>query len=279
MTKEQTVSERKRLYDAICALCGTYLLAIEELLDPGKCLACPEEAFRARLKEALVAGVLVKRTANLLLMSGETDMISPGDVRLSVKEALDTAHFAGYDVSLSASSFLEDNGKETDAKNKLAAFCAFADALAKECLEDYYKTARDLKETTFPETGQDVLLAVKQKIHADMGGVLVASRAYLSGDKGPEGTRAVTDNKADDNARAALVSHWQRVLHTMRTGEWDEEHPDVGAQILAAADAAGVKVTFVTAVPEEDEAVRRYVKDASAKIVAAVRAGERALTI
>lgn len=272
MNEEQSASDGKRLTDAICAFCEPYLLTLEALFDEKETQALSGEEFRARLKKALIAGVIVKRTANLLLLSGEADRISYGDYQLSVKEACDTARFAGYDVSLSATAFLEDTDDAQEAKTVIAAFCAFADALYAHCLEDAHKTEAIQKEaiqkeTKLPAVSPDVLLAVKQRIHADMGGVLIASRAYLS------------EEDADNRARDTLLCHWQRVLRTMRTGEWEEERPDVRGQILAAANAAGVNVTFVTALPAEEEEVRRYIKDASARIVAAVRAGERALSI
>ena len=124
---------------------------------------------------------------------------------------------------------------------------------------------------------EDLVYDAKRHIHTDVGRVLNLSRAYLSGmtEAGGSGTVAAVEIPE----RADLVAEWQEVLQSLRTGEWRASETDVRQQITEAANAAGVKPVFGTEVPADEASRRAYIRDAAARILAAVRAGEASVTI
>ena len=119
----------------------------------------------------------------------------------------------------------------------------------------------------------------KRHIHTDLGRILNDSRACLAGKS--EGSDSASDAGAGapTKAREELVAEWQAVLSSLRTGDWRAEKTDAKEEITKAAEAAGVEATFVSEVPGDEESLRVYIKDAAAKILAAVRGGETTVTI
>ena len=126
----------------------------------------------------------------------------------------------------------------------------------------------------------------KRHVHTDIGRVLMQTRVYPDTDGLPDACRAGQDagEKPEQNVtakitREELCSAWQEILVSLKTGIWRKETVDIKKQITDAAVAAGVSVVFEQEPPREEADLRAYVKDATSKILAAVRAGETAVIL
>lgn len=112
---------------------------------------------------------------------------------------------------------------------------------------------------------EPLVYEAKRHVHTDVGRVLMQTRLYLQEGGAPD---------AGCTGQEALLAAWREVLASLKTGTWRKESVDVKKQITDAATAAGVSVVFENEPPTEEADLRAYVKDATAKILVAVRAGE-----
>ena len=128
----------------------------------------------------------------------------------------------------------------------------------------------DAQTETAAEEDAALLQLVRRHVHTDTGRVLIASGYYL--EKEFRGEQA-------KEQKEIVLREWREVIHALREGVFNEAHIDVRSQLKAAASASGVQLVFQSEIPAEAEDVRRYTKDAVAKIMAAVRAGEDSVVL
>lgn len=133
---------------------------------------------------------------------------------------------------------------------------------------------RFLTEEAASSFEKSIVYDAKRHIHTDIGKVLTETRLLVSG----QGD-AFTQGGKTERECTRLLAAWEAVLSSLQSGVWKKETVDARKQILDAAKAAGVQVRFVKELPKEEAEIRAYIKEASAKNVAAVRAGEEAVTI
>lgn len=130
----------------------------------------------------------------------------------------------------------------------------------------------------------DLVHDAKRHIHTDLGRVLTMTN-WLRGEKYGEGFFGTLpgDESQKDRPRVshgpALIKEWEDVLTGIRTGAWKAAQTDAKKQLKDAAKAAGVSLVFTETLPDDEAALRMFIRNASAKIVAAVRAGEERVTL
>ena len=129
-------------------------------------------------------------------------------------------------------------------------------------------------------TDEDLVYDAKRHIHTDLGHVLMMTTAWLQGNASGDAT-ARPDGQTASKAPllSALVKEWTDVLNGIRTGTWKAAQTDAKKQLKDAAKAAGVSLVFTESLPDDEKELRMFIKNASAKIVAAVRAGNDAVTL
>ena len=137
------------------------------------------------------------------------------------------------------------------------------------CLEqtgsEIRKTVTELL-TSDEEHGfdDDLVYDAKRHIHTDLGHVLTMTATRIQG---------------DGSFVPALIKEWKDVLTGIRTGAWKAAQTDAKKQLKDAAKAAGVSLVFTETLPDDEKELRMFIRNASAKIVAAVRAGEERVTL
>ena len=150
------------------------------------------------------------------------------------------------------------------------------------CLDRLEKTGalmradatRFLTEEAVSSFDESIVYDAKRHVHTEIGRVLTETRLFVSG----QGDAHTQDGKTERDC-AEILAAWEAVLSSLQSGAWKKETVDARKQILDAAQAAGVQVRFVKELPEEEAEIRAYIREASVKIVAAVRAGEEAVTL
>ena len=128
----------------------------------------------------------------------------------------------------------------------------------------------DAKTEAAAEEEAALLQQVRRHVHTDTGRVLIASGYYLE--------KEFRGEKAKER-KEIVLREWREVIDALQNGVFNEAHIDVRSQLKAAANASGVKVIFQSEIPSEAEDVRRYTKEAVAKIMAAVRAKEDSVVL
>ena len=128
----------------------------------------------------------------------------------------------------------------------------------------------DAKTKDATEAEAALLQQVRRHVHTDTGRVLIATAYYLE--------KEFRGDEAQEQKRI-LLREWREVIDALQSGVFNEAHIDVRSQLKAAAGASGVQVVFQSEIPAEPEEVRRYTKEAVAKIIAAVRANEKSVVL
>ena len=113
---------------------------------------------------------------------------------------------------------------------------------------------------------ENLVYDAKRHVHTDLGSVLTKTHLYLHT---PDST-IVPD---------ALLAEWQEVISSLQSGTWKAKTVDAKKQITDAGCAAGVQVFFSGDVPADEAELRAYMKEATTRILAAVRAGEETVTL
>ena len=129
-------------------------------------------------------------------------------------------------------------------------------------------------------TDEDAVYDAKRHIHTDLGHVLTMTTAWLQGNTSGDAT-ARPDGQTGSGSPplSALVKEWTDVLNGIRTGTWKAAQTDAKKQLKDAAKAAGVSLIFTETLPDDEKALRMFIRNASTKIIAAVRAGEDSVTL
>ena len=119
---------------------------------------------------------------------------------------------------------------------------------------------------------QREVLTAKTNIHADMGSVLLATKRLLM-------KLRLEKRVPSPEEKESLRKQWIQVIGFLKGRERAEEKTDVGAQLMDAAKAAGITLTIRSALPEEQEALRLFVRDAGKKIMECARSGVKELVL
>lgn len=115
------------------------------------------------------------------------------------------------------------------------------------------------------ETLSQDALALKKEFHGAAGHALIATRLFAEQDA----------NVGLNDVWAA----WDALISLFETGEHSAPVPDAAKQLQQAADAAGIILTIQSAIPQDEEALRTFMKEASAALLAAVKEGRKSVTV
>ena len=120
------------------------------------------------------------------------------------------------------------------------------------------------------EADAALLQRARRHVHTDTGRVLIATRYFLEKDERGESTAAQKEK---------LLADWREVLDAIQSGSFNEAQADVRTQLNAAGKETGIRIIYTGEIPTDPENIRRYAKEAAAKIMAAVRAGETSVEL
>ena len=162
--------------------------------------------------------------------------------------------------------FPEESGMpDEDFRERLKAAWEKGDAYRRKAYE-----ILDEEMTGAAEADAALLQRARRHIHTDTGRVLIATRYYLEKDERGE---------ADATQKEKLLSDWREVLDALRSGSFNEAQADVRAQLNAAGRETGIRIIYTGEIPTDAEGIRRYAREGSAKIIAAVRAGKTSVEL
>lgn len=154
--------------------------------------------------------------------------------------------------------------------------CLFLERLGQALSEVRSRMTALLSSEEAEAFDKDLVYDAKRHIHTDIGRLLTLMRVYPEGASPREGALPDAERMKQ---RQEIDAKCREVLKTLHTGRWQAEQTDVKGQLLAAAEAIGLSLSFEREPPGEEAALRAYVKEASARMAEAVKAGQSALLL
>ena len=133
--KEEEYTVRVALYDDITHAVEPQARYIEHMLSEGS----PD------FSELVIYGVFIKRKANLMITSADTDSLSMGELYLSLKDALEYLKLRGIDTDLSVKGSDEDLKISAPSSVVISLFDAY-----ESYVEENLQELKSLKVSIFP---------------------------------------------------------------------------------------------------------------------------------